>query len=121
MPTPYRYILQPYAGPASRYPCPACERRRELVRYLDTETGELVPEAFGKCNRADNCGYHLSPYHVGASGVSWAEQQYLDRRALAGPTPWAAPRPVARPQPAAPAPRPVVSIPPDVVAATLGS
>ena len=74
MPTTYRYELQPYTGPASRYTCPLCEHRRELARYVDTETGELLPDEYGKCNRADNCGYHLSPYHAAPGGQSYAEQ-----------------------------------------------
>lgn len=125
MPTPYRYTLQPYAGPASRYTCPSCERRRELARYLDTQTGELLAPEFGKCNRADSCGYHLSPYHPGPGGTTYAEQWYLDTRAQLSPGPLA----LARHRPAnghhvptpAPAPRPVAVIPPDVLAATLGS
>jgi len=120
MPTTFRYILQPYTGPASRYTCPACEHRRELARYVDTETGELLPEEFGKCNRADNCGYHLSPYHAAPGGQSYAEQV----REAEQPTGWQRPAPAPRPRLAptlkATAPAPVVSIPADVLRATLG-
>ena len=28
---------------------------------MDTDTGELLPEHVGKCNRADACGYHYPP------------------------------------------------------------
>jgi len=120
MPTTFRYLLQPYTGPASRYTCPACEHRRELARYVDTETGELLPEEFGRCNRADNCGYHLSPYHSPPGGQSYAEQV----REAEQPTAWQRP---PRPRPALPlkpakpaAPAAVVSIPADVMRATLG-
>ena len=78
MGTAYRYKLQVYAGPASRYTCPACERHKQFARYIDTKTEELLPPEFGMCNRVDNCGYHLSPYHAALTGVSWAKQQHLD-------------------------------------------
>ncbi|MBD2769674.1 hypothetical protein IC235_17425 [Hymenobacter sp. BT664] len=113
MPTSYRYTLQPYTGPASRYTCPGCNHRRELARYLDTETGELLPEAFGKCNRADQCGYHLSPYHAGPGGQSYADQVREANRPDGQS--WTSP-PVRRPAPL----RPVVAMPSDVVQATLG-
>ena len=119
MPTTYRYALQPYAGPASRYTCPACERRRELARYVDTETGELLPDEYGKCNRADNCGYHFSPYHTAPGGQSYAEQvREAEHPAWQPAQPWAA-RSTA-PTPPRPAPALVVSIPADVLQATLG-
>lgn len=121
MPTAYRYILQPYTGPASRYTCPACERRRELARYVDTDTGELLPDEYGKCNRSDNCGYHFSPYHAGPGGQTYAEQVREAERPAWEPAarPWASrPAPVLAPRPAAPAP--VVSIPAEVMVATLG-
>jgi hypothetical protein len=57
----HRFILQPYSGPASRYRCPACNKQREFTRYVDTETGELLPEYVGRCDREVNCGYHYTP------------------------------------------------------------
>lgn len=61
MNVPHRYILEPYKGPSTRYTCPGCDKRKEFTRYVDTETGELLPEHVGKCNRADQCGYHYPP------------------------------------------------------------
>ncbi|MET6999462.1 DUF6371 domain-containing protein [Chitinophaga defluvii] len=57
----HRFILQSYSGPASRYRCPACNKQREFTRYIDTETGELLPEYVGRCNRESNCGFHYTP------------------------------------------------------------
>jgi len=57
----HRYILQPYEGPASRVRCPQCGKPREFSCYLDTETGELLPDHVGRCNREENCGYHFTP------------------------------------------------------------
>ncbi len=57
----HRYILEPYKGPSTRHICPQCGKHRELTRYVDTETGEVLPDHVGKCNRADACGYHYPP------------------------------------------------------------
>ena len=35
---------------------------------MDTETGELLPEHVGRCNRADKCGYHYTPRQHFADG-----------------------------------------------------
>lgn len=67
-----RYQLQPYAGPHTRYECPVCGARKQFTRYLDTRRQEQLPPQFGRCNREDKCGYHLGPYDVNGSGLSYA-------------------------------------------------
>jgi hypothetical protein len=57
----YRYIFEP--GSRKHY-CPLCGKKR-LVRYVDTLTGSLLPEKYGRCDRAVNCGYALNPYKDG--------------------------------------------------------
>jgi hypothetical protein len=44
--------------------CPQCGRKT-LVPYVDTETGEILPNKYGKCDRSDNCGYRCHPYADG--------------------------------------------------------
>lgn len=56
----YRYQLAPYSGKGSRLVCPNCGKR-ELVPYIDSQTGEIVDETCGKCNRLSHCGYHMTP------------------------------------------------------------
>ena len=57
----YRYILE---KGSKKYHCPDCEKKR-FVRYVDTETGEYLPEQYGRCDRLDNCGYFANPYSDG--------------------------------------------------------
>lgn len=45
--------------PSNKYICPQCGKRT-FVRVVDTETGELLPEYVGKCDRLNNCGYCFS-------------------------------------------------------------
>jgi len=61
MNAPHRFILEPYNGRSTRHTCPGCGKPHEFTQYVDTETGELLPEHVGKCNRADACGYHYPP------------------------------------------------------------
>lgn len=57
-----RYTLQKYSGKSTRHICPACgDRAKTFTLYIDTETGELLPEKYGRCDREIKCGYHLRP------------------------------------------------------------
>jgi hypothetical protein len=64
----YRYPLERYAGPASRYTCPSCGHRRCFTRYVDTATGEHLAEHVGRCDRENNCGHHVKPREYFAEG-----------------------------------------------------
>ena len=58
----HRYILEPYKGMNTRYHCPSCQQRNKtLSLYIDTETGEHLHPAVGRCNRESNCGHHYTP------------------------------------------------------------
>lgn len=56
----YKFILEPYHGPASKHVCPACGRR-SFKRYIDTTTGTAVDSTCGICDHVQSCGYHLPP------------------------------------------------------------
>lgn len=64
----YPYQLQPYAGVQSRYRCPSCNHRsKTFTRYIEVATGSHLAPHVGICNRADKCGYHLTPRQYLAS------------------------------------------------------
>ena len=54
----FRYILE---SGSRKDICPNCLKKR-FVRYVDTVTGEYLPERFGRCDRESNCGYICNPY-----------------------------------------------------------
>lgn len=49
---------------SKKFPCPECQKRT-LVRYVDQETGEYLPDHYGRCDREINCNYRLNPYKDG--------------------------------------------------------
>ncbi len=59
--TTYKYTLEPYKTPKSRYTCPQCDERKKFTRYIDTETNEHLADHVGKCDRETSCGYHFTP------------------------------------------------------------
>ncbi|GAB4019750.1 DUF6371 domain-containing protein [Spirosoma migulaei] len=71
--TTFRYQLP---KKAIKTDCPNCgpKHRRTLSRYVDTQTGEPLPDQYGRCDRESNCGYHLNPYQKGPSGLSYADE-----------------------------------------------
>jgi hypothetical protein len=56
MNTEYQYSL----AKKGKHPCPAC-KRKSFVLYIDNSTGEPLHSTVGRCDRADNCGYHYTP------------------------------------------------------------
>jgi hypothetical protein len=56
-PTAYRYQLE---KGSKKHRCPRCQQRT-FTRYVDTETGELMPEHLGRCDREQKCQYWSRP------------------------------------------------------------
>ncbi len=57
----YRYTLEKYNGPSTRYNCPSCGSIKAFCRYIDTTTGQHIDPTVGRCNREGKCGYHQTP------------------------------------------------------------
>jgi hypothetical protein len=61
------YILE--KGSKKHY-CPRCPEK-SFVRYIDTRTGNYLPEDYGRCDREIKCGYFLNPYKNGYAKANW--------------------------------------------------
>lgn len=57
----FRYKLD---TSSRKHICPGCNKKR-FVRYVDTETGDYLPEQYGRCDREAECSYNLNPYSDG--------------------------------------------------------
>ena len=62
--------------------CPEC-KHKTYVLYLDNSTGEPLHSTVGKCDRADNCGYHYSPKeYFRDNNISFDKKEYAPVHAL---------------------------------------
>jgi len=57
----FRFILEPYTSPKSRYDCPSCGKKKTFTRYIDIEKDEYLGLNVGICNRFQKCNYHYPP------------------------------------------------------------
>lgn len=112
MATTTRYQLIKYTTKASRSTCPACGKRGTFKGWVDTTTGEALPEQFGACDRA-TCGYLLSPYDK-STGTSYAQRVYEQGQEEARNNPNYKPQRYIAPPP------PIIPIPQELVAASMG-
>ena len=111
MSKPYRYTLKHRAAPKSM--CENCDRPKCFVRYIDTDTGELLPYKYGRCDHEVSCSYHLNPYRADTNGNSYARQIYFNEKPQDDFRP---PRPQIRPAAVIPA---VVDFPTQLYLASL--
>ena len=112
----YRYQLAHYTRTADWLVCPNCGQR-QLVPYVDSETGDILDPSCGRCNRESNCAYHLTPreffkQNPGArpQGDAWRQETDWMRKPSHKSTP--APQP---PKPVAP----ICELPKEIVAKTI--
>lgn len=66
----YRYILE---KGSKKHICPTCNKRR-FVRYIDKETGDYLPEIYGRCDRENNCPHNENPYSDGYAKEIWKKE-----------------------------------------------
>ena len=55
--TTYRYSLD---KSSKKFDCPNCKKKR-LVCYLDVQTKNYLASHVGRCDREQNCAYHITP------------------------------------------------------------
>ena len=63
-----------YEKGSKKHRCPQCHKKR-FVRFIDTRTGNPLPDQYGKCDRATNCAYSLNPYKDGYSEMKKLKEQ----------------------------------------------
>lgn len=67
----HRYSLE---KGSKKHICPDCNKKTFVV-YIDTETGDNLPEQYGRCDRESKCSYHLNPYLDGYAKMIWEQEQ----------------------------------------------
>jgi len=72
---PYRYILD---KSSKKHYCPNCNKK-SFVLYIDTVTGDYLPEQYGRCDRENKCSYHLNPYLDGYAKSIWEQEQKVTK------------------------------------------
>ena len=77
-----RKILANGNGAQKKHYCNCNDRRKKFVRYVDTVTGDYLPDRYGKCDRLLNCGYHVNPYNDGYAQSKTQEEkdEYSEKR-----------------------------------------
>lgn len=73
MNTEYRYILA--SNKAPKLNCPYCRAKKHWQRYIDIETGEVLPEHWGRCDNQDKCGQWNDPYLGGYAKDIWEQER----------------------------------------------
>lgn len=68
----HRYSLE---KGSKKHLCPNCGKK-SLKRYTDVETGDYLPEQYGRCNHENSCvpHYHLNPYSDGYAKMIWERE-----------------------------------------------
>ena len=90
----HRYTLA--SNKVKKLDCPYCGAKRHWQRYIDIETGEVLPEQHGRCDNSDKCGRQVTPKDTGYAKVIW-EQERGNRSEF--PNNWKPQRKTAKPQP----------------------
>ena len=55
--------------------CPYCGAKKHWQRYIDTKTGEVLPEEYGRCDNENKCGRWNDPYKDGYAKRIWEREK----------------------------------------------
>lgn len=91
----HRFVLASNKVP--KLNCPYCGAKKHWQRYIDTETGEVLPEQHGRCDNESKCGEWVNPKDTGYAKMIW-EQERGSRSEF--PNNWKLKRKASKPQPA---------------------
>lgn len=58
-----RFIFVPYTV-NSKIDCPYCKGKKTFTLFVDTDTAEIMPDEYGRCDRINTCGYFKAPFIV---------------------------------------------------------
>lgn len=73
----HRFILASNKVP--KLDCPYCGAKKHWQRYIDTETGEVLPEQHGCCDNTAKCGQWVTPKQTGYAKMIWAKENEVNR------------------------------------------
>ncbi len=70
----FRYVLM--TG-SQKYLCPLCGKK-SFKPYVDTITGEILANQYGRCDHENKCAYHLNPYKDGYAKTIAQQELKID-------------------------------------------
>ena len=68
----HRYSLS--SNKAKKIKCPYCQKPKHWQRYIDNETGELLPDSMGRCDNENKCGAWVTPKETGYALDVWKQE-----------------------------------------------
>ena len=68
----HRYTLA--SNKVKKLNCPYCGAKKHWQLYIDIETGEYLPEQYGRCDKGDG-HYFVNPYSDGYAKAIWEQEQ----------------------------------------------
>lgn len=74
--TAHRYRLA--SNKVQKIDCPYCGAKKHWQRYIDIETGEILPDNHGRCDNSDKCGKWITPKDTGYAKTLWEREKAND-------------------------------------------
>jgi hypothetical protein len=94
----FRFTLE---SGSRRYTCPQCNQKGKFKRYIDNESGTYIADIVGRCDRENNCDYHLKPKEYFERYGTPNDQREVTTPVNSQPNSFNTLRPPKRPEPTA--------------------